>query len=96
MVTNRKLMVLLSDKTDLKKKVWRRKWQPTPVLLPGKSHGQMSMVGHSPWGCKESDTTEQKKKKKVIIRDRGYKDDTKMDVPRSYNYVHFIIVAQNV
>ena len=32
--------------------------QPTPVLLPGKSHGQRSMVGYSPWGHKESDTTE--------------------------------------
>ena len=31
---------------------------PTPVFLPGKSHGQRSMVGYSPWGCKESDTTE--------------------------------------
>ena len=29
---------------------WRRQWQPTPVLLPGKSHGQRSMVGYSPWG----------------------------------------------
>ena len=38
--------------------VWRRKWQPTPVLLPGKSHGLRSLVGYSPWGCKESDTTE--------------------------------------
>ena len=37
---------------------WRRKRQPTPVLLPGKSHGQRSLVGYSPWGCKESDTTE--------------------------------------
>ena len=36
---------------------WRRKWQPTPVLLPGKSHGWRSMVGYSPWGLKESDTT---------------------------------------
>ena len=36
---------------------WRRKWQPTPVLLPGKSHGCRSLVGYSPWGCKESDTT---------------------------------------
>ena len=34
------------------------KWQPTPVLLPGKSHGQRSIVGYSPWGRKESDTTE--------------------------------------
>ena len=29
---------------------WRRKWQPTPVFLPGKSHGQSSLVGYSPWG----------------------------------------------
>ena len=38
---------------------WRRKWQPTPVFLPGESHGQRSLVGYSPWGGKESDTTEQ-------------------------------------
>ena len=31
-------------------KAWRRKWQPTPVLLPGKSHGQRNPVGYSPWG----------------------------------------------
>ena len=37
---------------------WRRKWQPTPVLLPGKSHGRRTLEGHSPWGCKELDTTE--------------------------------------
>ena len=37
---------------------WRRKWQPTPVFLPGESHGQRSLVGYSPGGCKESDTTE--------------------------------------
>ena len=37
---------------------WRKKWQPTPVLLPGKSHGQRSLVGYSPWGCEELDTTE--------------------------------------
>ena len=39
---------------------WGRKWQPTPVLLPGKFHGQRSLVGYSRWGCKESDTTEQR------------------------------------
>ena len=38
---------------------WRRQWQPTPVLLPGKSHGRRSLVGCSPWGREESDTTEQ-------------------------------------
>ena len=37
---------------------WRRKWQSTPVLLPGKSHGQRSLVGYRPWSRKESDTTE--------------------------------------
>ena len=37
---------------------WRRKWQPTPVFLPGESHGRRSLVDYSPWGCKESDTTE--------------------------------------
>ena len=38
---------------------WRRKWEPIPVFLPGKSHGRKSLVGYSPWGLKESDTTEQ-------------------------------------
>ena len=37
----------------------RRKWQPTPVFLSGKSHGQRSLVGYSPWGCEKSDTTEE-------------------------------------
>ena len=37
----------------------KRRWHPTLVLLPGKSHGQRSMVGCSPWGRKQSDTTEQ-------------------------------------
>ena len=37
---------------------WRRKWQPTPIFLPGESHGRRSLVGYSPWGGKESDTTE--------------------------------------
>ena len=37
---------------------WRRKWQPTLVFLPGKSDGQRSLAGYSPWGHKESDTTE--------------------------------------
>ena len=36
----------------------RRQWQPTPVLLPGKSHGWRSLVGCSPWGCEELDMTE--------------------------------------
>ena len=38
---------------------WSRKWQPTPVFLPGKFHGQRNLVGCCLWGCKESDTAEQ-------------------------------------
>ena len=37
---------------------WRRKWQPTPVFLPGESHGQRSLAGHGPWDLRESDMTE--------------------------------------
>ena len=37
---------------------WRRQWHPTPILLPGKSHGWRSLVGCGPWGRKESDMTE--------------------------------------
>ena len=35
---------------------WRREWLPTPISLPGKFHGQRSLVEYSPWGLKESDT----------------------------------------
>ena len=45
-------------RTDLSCIIWRRQWHPTPVLLPGKSHGRRSLVGCSPWGRTESDTTE--------------------------------------
>ena len=43
----------------VKKILWRKEWQPTPVLLPEESHGQRSLSGYSPWGLKESNTTEQ-------------------------------------
>ena len=45
---------------------WRRKWQPIPVFLPGKSHGQRSLVGYSPWGRKELDMTEQLHFNKIL------------------------------
>ena len=38
---------------------WRSAWQPTPVFLPGECYGQRSLAGYSPWGRKESDTTEE-------------------------------------
>ena len=47
---------------------WRRKWQPTPVFLPGKSHGQSSLVGYSPWGRKQSDVIQQLNNNTVMIR----------------------------
>jgi len=48
LVTNESVMAI----------IWRRQWHPTPILLAGKSHGWRSLVGCSPWGHKESDTTE--------------------------------------
>ena len=51
-------LVLTQFNPWVSKILWRRKWQPTPVVLLGKSHGQRSMVGYSPWGLKESDMTE--------------------------------------
>ena len=47
---------------------WRRAWQPTPVFLPGESHGQRSLAGYSPWGRKELDTTEQLTHPKISQR----------------------------
>ena len=46
-------MVSIPDKIP-----WRKTWQPTPVFLPGESHGQRRLVSYSPWSCKELDTTE--------------------------------------
>ena len=37
---------------------WRKEWQPPSVFLPGEFHGERSLAGYSPWGCKESDMTE--------------------------------------
>ena len=48
--------MLFAGKQELQ---WRRQWHPTPEFMPGKSHGWRSLVGCSPWGRKESDTTEQ-------------------------------------
>ena len=57
----------------------RRQWQPTPVFLPGESHGQRSVVGYSPWGHKESDTTEQLSMH--AYTSTNIKDTKVMDVP---------------
>ena len=57
-----KLFVLVLQKNTIGSLIGialRRQWHPTPVLLPGKSPGWRSLVGCSPWGCEELDTTEQ-------------------------------------
>ena len=46
---------------------WSRKWQPTPVFLPGKPHGQRSLEVYSPWGCKELDIIEWLNNPTIII-----------------------------
>jgi hypothetical protein len=46
---------------------WKRKWQFAPVFLPGKSYGQRSLAGYSPWGHKESDSTEQLNNKRYCV-----------------------------
>ena len=50
----------------VRKILGRRRWQSTPVFLPGKFHGQRSLAGYSPWGHKELDTTSQLNNNKVI------------------------------
>ena len=59
MVRNPPVMQYKRPKCQRPRKIpWRRAWQPTPVFLAGESHGQRSLAGYSPWGCKESDMTE--------------------------------------
>ena len=50
---------------------WSRKWQATPVFLPGEPHGQRSLVGYSPWGRKELDMTEAKEHTCVSVPGSG-------------------------
>ena len=55
------LPVILKSRVDLwvGKIHWRREWKPSPVLMPGESHGQKTLAGYSLWGHKRLDTTEQ-------------------------------------
>ena len=60
---------------------WRRKWQPTPACMLGKSHGLRSLGGYSPWGHKESDTTERLQLSSALVlryqvhrREQSYRD----------------------
>ena len=64
-------MQILGFDSWVRKIPWRRKWQPTPVFLPVKSHGQRNLVGSSPWGHKESDITYQLNKSNKTVQQRG-------------------------
>ena len=59
MVKNLPAMWETRVRSRVRKIPWRRKWQPTPVFLPGEFHGQRSLADYSPWVPKESDMTEQ-------------------------------------
>ena len=51
----------------VRKLPWRREWQPTSVFVPGEFHGQRTLAGYSPRGCKESDLTEQRAHERSIV-----------------------------
>ena len=55
-----------------RKILWRRKWQPTPVFLPGKSHGRRSLAGYSPQDCEDSDTNNEHACAHIHMRARAY------------------------
>ena len=59
MVRNLPAMQETWVQSQVRKIPWRKEWLPTPVFLPGEFHGQRNLVGYSPWGCKELDTTEE-------------------------------------
>ena len=56
--SNFSVSLMIELMVELNDSYWRRQWHPTPVLLPRESHGRRSLVGCSPWGREESDTTE--------------------------------------
>ena len=64
--------------TWVEKIPWGRAWQPTPVFLPGESYGQRNQVGYSPWGCKESDTTESLNNDNLVGEDAQWKLEVRL------------------
>ena len=68
----------------VRKSRWRREWLPTPIFFPGEFHGQRSLVGYNSWGCKGSDTMEQR----TLVHVLGIEDHTYM-VFSTYSCFHF-------
>ena len=83
--------------TWVRKIPWRKEWQPTPVFLSRESHGQRSLVGYSPWDCKESDMTEQLNNDKcpltpvLILLHHVYDLEWFMSVSQLGGIYHFVI-----
>ena len=73
----------------VKKISWRRKWQPTPVFLPGESHGQRGLVGPSPYGGTESDTTE----RLSTQRDSFHRWGPELERERCFIFSFFFLVV---
>ena len=78
---------------------WKRKWQLTPVFLPGKSHGQKNLAGYNPWDCKESDMTERKHTththKGVYRQIRNiYFSPCRKKIPSSLEFCFLFILAE--
>ena len=69
---------------------WRKKWQPIPVFLPGESHGRRSLVGYSPQGRKESDTTERLHFHNLIIKVNEYTALTYRHIRKSLMDINYI------
>ena len=76
--------------------LWRRKWQPILVSLPGKSHGQRSLAGYSPWGHKELDTTERLTPSLLCIKSLYFTVAIfffKSKYPKSYSLLTILIFS---
>ena len=69
----------------VRKILWRRKWQPTPVFLPGDFNGQRSLAGYSPWCHKESDTTKHTSTKQNKVHHHNQKKKLVLSHPVVYN-----------
>ena len=68
---------------------WRRKWQPTPVFLPGESHRRRSLVGCSPWGRTELDTTEATEQQQQVDHNFSSKEQV------SFNFMAAITICSD-
>ena len=79
----------------VQKILWSRKWRPTPVFLPGESHGHWSLADYRPWGYKESDVTKHNTTTRLyyIIPYRGFLSWTKVHRTSDLCFARYIMMA---